>query len=233
MRTRVAGVDGCPAGWLRIERLRSGALDAQVLSTGALVADAHEFTCLAIDIPIGLPDTGARTADRRARAVLGAGRSSSVFPAPVRAVLPARSYEEACDRSFAATGQRLSRQAFNILPKIRDVDAALAADPSLVAHVHEVHPEVSFCYLAGGRPMQHSKKTMEGRRERLALLYGQFGDAFDAVRANFKRADVSSDDIADALVVLWSAERIVGGTDIALVDAPDRDALGVPMQIRA
>ena len=43
---------------------------------------------LAIDIPIGIPEAGARPADREARALLGP-RRNSVFPAPVRAAGPA------------------------------------------------------------------------------------------------------------------------------------------------
>jgi hypothetical protein len=36
--------------------------------------------------------------------------------------------------------------------------------------LREVHPEVCFWALAGGRAMEHSKKTAAERRERLAVL---------------------------------------------------------------
>lgn len=70
---------------------------------------------LAIDIPIGLTAHGPRDCDILARKLLRAPRASSVFPAPVRAVLGATTYQEATSRSEAACGQRMSQQAFGIL----------------------------------------------------------------------------------------------------------------------
>lgn len=49
-----------------------------------------------IDVPIGLPDRGARECDKAARRRLGPSRGSSVFPAPIRRILAATSYIEAC-----------------------------------------------------------------------------------------------------------------------------------------
>src|SRR5690606_31915637 len=125
-----------------------------------LVSVSQEFAVLAIDIPIGLTDDGPRPPDVAARALLGP-RASSVFPAPVRATLNANSYEDACDLSFAARGKRLSKQSFAILPKIREVDELLRTRSAteFPVPVHEVHPEVSFCYLNDGRPMVHPKRT--------------------------------------------------------------------------
>lgn len=75
---RIAGADGCRAGWLRVERLADGELEAAVLSTDQLVANALEFAVLTIDIPIGLPDAGPRAVDVHARRLLGP-RGSSVL----------------------------------------------------------------------------------------------------------------------------------------------------------
>ena len=110
----MAGVDGCPAGWLRVERLTNGTLHADILTTSALFNQADQFHTIAIDIPIGLSRAGDRLVDRRAREILGAPRSSSVFSAPPRDVLEANSYSDACERSFNACGKRMSRQAFGI-----------------------------------------------------------------------------------------------------------------------
>ena len=63
---------------------------------------------LLVDIPIGLPETGAeRACDLMARRLLGP-RKSSVFPVPVRQAVHAPTYQEACDLNATATGDRKS-----------------------------------------------------------------------------------------------------------------------------
>ena len=232
-RTRAAGVDGCPTGWLRVERLTDGALHADIMTTAELFAEVDQFNTLAIDIPIGLSRAGDRLVDRRARELLGAPRSSSVFSAPPRDVLLADSYSDACDRSFNASGKRMSRQAFGILPKIREVDQQLRSAMHLIPRVHEVHPEISFSVSAGGQPMRHSKRTREGLEERVALLHAHFGGAFAELRAKFRVSAAHSDDIADAMIALWTAERIQSGTHVALCAEAVADDLGIPMQMLA
>src|SRR5262245_48882967 len=94
----VVGVDGCPAGWVCLQ------VDLQSrITTIRIVAKLSELIhseplpqLIAIDIPIGLPLSGARACDVVARRLLGP-RRSSVFPAPVRAALRAGTYAEACN----------------------------------------------------------------------------------------------------------------------------------------
>ena len=69
------------------------------------------------------------------------------------------------------TGARFREQAFGILPKIREADDLLRSRPDLGNIVYEVHPEVSFSLLAGGQPMQHSKRKQQGNA-RAYLLVG-------------------------------------------------------------
>ncbi|MEE9155371.1 MAG: DUF429 domain-containing protein, partial [Gemmatimonadota bacterium] len=64
----IAGVDGCKKGWFRASR----STDTGELRFD-LVVDTHELVStfptpkvLALDIPIGLPERGARECDRRA-----------------------------------------------------------------------------------------------------------------------------------------------------------------------
>jgi len=40
--------------------------------------------------------------------------------------------------------------------------------------VREIHPEVSFWALAGGKPAKYNKKTLAGRNERIVLLSAIF-----------------------------------------------------------
>jgi predicted RNase H-like nuclease len=95
--TILAGVDDCSFGWLCITKdLENGTLNSMISkSTAELFAQALSPTVFAIDIPIGLTDSGPRQCDIQARRLLGARRGTSVFPAPIRPVLHVASRIEA------------------------------------------------------------------------------------------------------------------------------------------
>lgn len=232
--TVVRGVDGCRAGWVVITRdTATGALSWQVCADAAELIDARpRAQVTAIDIPIGLPDSGPRACDRAARQLLGPGRGSSVFPAPLRPMLAAASYAEACRVGFALAGKRLSVQAWNIVPKIREVDAVLRAEPRLQRRVREVHPELSFQILAR-RPLAHGKKTAAGQAERLALLRPIYGARVEQALADRRALGSAADDVLDAFAALWTAERLAANTALTLPATPVRDAHGLRMEIVA
>jgi predicted RNase H-like nuclease len=196
-----------------------------------LVAEGPIPAVIGIDIPIGLLERGARVCDREARRILGRGRASSVFPAPIRAVLQAESYLEACQIRCRIEQKKLSRQAWGIVPKVREVDALLKRRPELNGVLREVHPEVSFTLLAGSNPIQHSKKTAEGKEERMRLLAPRFGPAVEAALSQRDRRRCAEDDVLDALVVLWTAERIALGAAKTLPASPPTDACDFRMEI--
>ncbi len=223
----IAGVDGCPAGWA-VALDHGGDLRFEIVPTIADVI-ARVPGIIGIDIPIGLPESGARAADRLARQA--SGRPSSVFPTPVRGVLGLATHAEASARHRAIDGRGLTIQAFGILPRIAEVDAALRADLRLVERVIEVHPEVTFATMAGRR-LAHSKKTREGRAERLALLAPDFGDAPATAGTGILRRHLAPDDVLDAFAALWTARRIASGTSRSLPDPPPLDAAGLPMAVR-
>jgi predicted RNase H-like nuclease len=204
---RVAGVDGCRAGWV----VADDAGVVVVASFADVLALSHDV--VGVDIPIGLlSEPGPRACDVEARRLLGRPRASSVFPAPPRAALAWRSWADASG---------LSRQAFNLLAKIGEVDALMT--PSLQDRVFEVHPEVSFAVMAGA-PMAHAKRTAAGRAERLGLLPASAGSA--SVRG------AAGDDVLDAYAVLWSARRAAEGQARRL-GADEVDARGLRMEIMA
>ena len=233
--TRVAGVDGCPAGWLCVVR---------DLATGKIVSSVHEdadalfrgtmdAAVVAIDIPIGLPDSGPRVCDQEARRLLRPGRSASVFPTPMRASLAGWTYHDACALSTAACGKSLSKQTYAILPKIREVDSALRLSPELQQRVREVHPEVCFHRWNGGRPMEHPKRSFDGHRDRRLLVEEAFGPVYERVRQAHSRKAVADDDILDAFAALWTAQRITEGRAVTIPAEPPRDGEGLPMEMVA
>ena len=94
----VLGVDGCRAGWFGIVL----ADHDQILgilgpSLHELVSAASRVTAVevvAVDMPIGLPDSGSRRADVLARKFVGR-RAPSVVPTPGRGALAGETHAEA------------------------------------------------------------------------------------------------------------------------------------------
>jgi len=234
----VAGVDGCRGGWFAVlVRLGSGSVprsEARLFlcnSFSELVSLPENPAPIAVDIPIGLLDRaepGGRTCDRAARVILGRSRASSVFTPPTRTALQARAYREA----MRMNGAGMSRQAFNIMGKIREVDELM--EPNLQDRVFEAHPELALMGL-GGRPMRHKKKTPAGWREREALVAPSFGRHYidpSQVLDRFGRSRLATDDVLDAYALAITAERIHTRSAVRLPEsAPDRDAKRLRMEI--
>ena len=242
--TWLAGIDGCPAGWFRACReTESGELRFDLLCDVRALTEADPRPeVVALDMPVGLAESGPRACDTLARAHLGP-RRSSVFPAPVRAALAARSHAEASALHEAADGRRVSAQAWNLFARIRAVDDWLAVDADARQRVVEVHPELAFATWAGEavggpgaegtpRPMAHGKRTAEGRAERLALVEAWLGaGVLERARGDHRRRDLADDDILDALACLHTAHRIAEGRALSLPEPPPVDARGLPMRI--
>jgi len=226
-----AGVDGCRGGWFAV--LDDDGLRWRVLPSFAEVLAWLPAQCaVAVDIPIGLPETGSRACDVEVRRQLGA-RGSTVFPAPIRPVLDAADYRDACERCHRVDGRRMSRQAWNLVPKIREVDEELRQRPDLAGRIAEVHPELSLAELAGGVPMSRPKRDSQGRAERLGLLAEVFGSAPAEALAWRRGRACAPDDVLDAFAALWSARRLRSGQALGIPDPPETDARGLPMCIRA
>lgn len=232
---KVVGVDGCKAGWFAISVRQRDAWEADIYPDAAALWQAHSNAHqILVDIPIGLPWRGVpvRGCDLEARRLLGQGRCSSVFPAPSRAALDAKDYEEAGWLNREEVTKSLSQQCFNILPKIREVDELLRAHPSARDVVREVHPELCFWALNNHHATAHPKKKRSGFDERLRLLSRVFAPTQEIVAHalhRFKRKEVSRDDILDALVAAVTA--LQPGRQISIPSPPQRDATGLPMQI--
>ncbi len=189
---------------------------------------------MAIDIPIGLQSAGEaprRRADVLARDYLSgrnldgvAGVASRVFPAPTRPHLDAlRSGAGYHDLAGAVPGvPKLSKQCYEICPKIREIDDLCAARPA--APVYEAHPEVSFAFLAG-RTLRR-KKSAAGALQRIGLLEAQGLRFAGLAEEAGALAGAGLDDVLDACVLALTADRIFGGGAFTLPDPPERDPEG-------
>jgi predicted RNase H-like nuclease len=234
-RDALQGVDGCRGGWLVITApaalpCAAAELRWQLLESLQPALATPGLVLTAVDMPVGLAGAGPRRCDQEARRLLGP-RRSSVFPAPLRPCLAASTYAEACALSAAASGRRLSQQAYHLLPRIRQLDGLLQADRNLRQRVWEVHPELAFRQWNGGVPMAAAKKTAAGARERGRLVEAWLPGASGAIRASLRRSLVADDDILDALACLWSAARLRSGEALTL--GGDPDPTGLPMRISA
>lgn len=199
------GLDACKTGWVAVVISDDGFIDAFV-ARGIREAEERgisEFlaSLIVVDIPIGIPDSGSRSADTLARRFISP-RGSSVFPTPVRSALEAESYAAARIASVATSGKSLSAQAYAIRERILDVDAHLG---SARIRVLEGHPEVSFRAMAG-RGIEHPKKTFAGMSLRHELLAGE-GVAVP-MGAERALAGASADDVLDAAAMAWTARRV-------------------------
>jgi predicted RNase H-like nuclease len=247
----VGGLDGCRAGWVLAtasgpatngERGAVGKPEVavEVLPDLDAVVEALEsgrMRAAGIDVPIGLAAHGSRACDGEARRLLGP-RRSSVFPAPARAVLGASSYEEACAVSRRVSGRAISKQLYNILPKIRDVDRLLSQTQPQPQpppqprprsrRLFEMSPELSFTVMAGA-PMRHTKKTHAGRAERMEALRPIFGDVTPFVEPPPRGA--TRDDVLDALAGAWTARRYANGSCLRL--GGEVDETGLRMEVIA
>jgi predicted RNase H-like nuclease len=195
----VAGVDGYRKGWVAVALDPSGDVQVSTHPTFSEVLSLRAQV-IAVDIPIDPPGLGARATDAAARAFVGASRASSVFPTPPRASLEARTFAEAAEIARTVTGKGISQQAFALGRKILEVHELAEVDERVI----EMHPEVSFCELAGSQLLQ-SKHTPEGLDRRRGLL------AEAGIKLPGAVPGVPEADLLDAAVGAWTAARYSAG----------------------
>ena len=229
------GTDGCPIGWVSVTMKRGAFQRVDVFPTIEGLWQAHQKAALLlIDIPIGLITKGTqpRGCDHAARTILGP-RRSSIFPAPLRGVLRSKTYPEACAVNQKRSGKKISKQAWNIVPKIKEVDAFLRATPAAQSTMRESHPEVCFTMLNAGTPMAHPKKAPLGFLERLRLIQRYDANAETWLKEmgdTYSQKDVATDDVVDAMILAIAASG--GARKLrTLPESPALDSHGLPMEI--
>jgi len=203
-------------------------------------AREQRFPLVAVDIPVGLPGAGGRTADRDGRGWLKPNRTSCVFPAPALCIINVDDYDLAKGMSYEATGKRPTKQAHALLRKIREVRHAVSGPDnfyrsgcridSAPTWAVEVHPEVSFAKLAG-EPIPVSNHKQSGVVKRLEVLRTVFPNIEEAMTAPVAgRPRPGRDDRLDAAAAAWTARQLVKDNADCL-GAGENDATGYPMNI--
>jgi predicted RNase H-like nuclease len=233
---KYVGIDGCKAGWIAIGVDEQGTFTYEVLREQLdleTVIDTADRVF--IDIPIGLAsEQYTRECDRLLRENLGSDYSASIFDPPIRPALHAPTYAEACMQSYSVTEKKVTLQAWNITPKIRQVDQILQNETEWREKVFESHPEFLFLRLNGGEPLQQKKKTKKGLRHRLDLIAQRHKDAKDRFRElkeEYRRNEVDEDDIVDAMVLAHFAWKSREEELKTLPEQPPKDETGITMAI--
>lgn len=201
------GIDGCKAGWIAWIVSDNAVPAYKVVNTLDELVDELAGSTTLIDMPIGFSDsqTPDRLCDKAARRFLTSKRGSSVFPVPCREAVYQTDYIAACNANVEQLSKKFSKQTWGIVPKIRELDDLMNAHANL--SIRESHPEVVFAALKG-EPLAFSKRTQEGKEERLLViqqLAPQWCDVLSLAIANTKRKDVAIDDIYDAFVLMLIA----------------------------
>ncbi len=227
-RCRLAGVDGCRGGWIVAHT--TGNIANAELEIVERWKDIHaRFDVIAVDMPIGMSENGYRRCEIEARKILRP-HGSRVFRVPARGVLAFARKDWAGANAWSKRQGcgGISKQSWNILPKIAEIDDVIMVDDQ--SRIFEAHPEIAFARLNADRALV-TKHTHEGLIARRRLLrkagFVQLNRWLDEDRPRKTKAD----DILDACVLLLTAARIQEGVAQPVTTATERDGRGLRMEI--
>lgn len=220
---RVGGIDRARGRWFGVA-LEDGVVEAVALdeSLASVCEQLGECHPIAVDVPIGLTATTRRRCDVLVRELLGR-HGSRIFVMPPEPVLAeGHTHAEAARRSRELTGAKISKQAYNLFPQVREARALAERGIDLI----EAHPETSFAVWNGCRPVAASKRTWGGLVLRLDLL-GAVGVPLPPDLGD-EGASVAPDDVVDALACACTARDRALQTGRWLPPEPDPDAAPGP-----
>ena len=208
--SNIIGMDGCSAGWFTTKIADKQSLIFNIIEDlNDDYLKKSNLSHIGIDIPLYLSKTGKRRAEIEARFLLKK-RACTIFSPPTFNVLRAKNYIDACEINFKECGNRISKQSWNLFPKIKEAQKFLENNLICQVGIFEVHPELSFMAMNDMKVIEFGKKTNDGFKMRYLLLKKFFPKFnFEEVRAKFKKKDVADDDILDAVAVLWSTQKII------------------------
>jgi predicted RNase H-like nuclease len=180
-------------------------------------------------MPTGLSDSGFRRCEVEARRLLKPF-AARVFKTLPRAALR-YAQDEWAEANAWAKAQGLggiSKQIWNIRPKINEIDAVIT--PMLQRRVFEAHPELAFARLNGATPLV-SKHTREGRNARRRLLERAGFRDIDRWLNDLPAKHAKPDDLLDACALAITARHILRGEGRQVPQVVERDRLGLRMSI--
>ncbi len=191
-RTYSIGLDGCRGGWVATSINNKGEVSVDhVKELSSYLSSQPKEAVILADMMLNLDNSGEpRRFDCHTRKLLGKWHSRC-FTAPPKKALEAEDYRAACEISFSICGKKISKQCYNLFPKIREL--ALLKDNRLI----EFHPEIAFMLLNENHLIQESKKTSEGINIRMALLQ-KIIPGFSSLTEHIDSSNAKVDDLLDS-----------------------------------
>ena len=229
---KIAGIDGSKGGWVCVSGYENNYKELKFEKLKEFNdIKSKNFNLVLVDIPIGLDidlKKGGRIVDKLARKELLTNKSS-IFNAPSRLVLDAKNYEEA-NRINKSKGMGLSKQSWNLVKKIKEVDEFIKNSNKTI--VFESHPEIIFQVMKKDK-VSTKKKNDEGIIERRNLLEKNgFNKVFLEKNLLAKDSFYKKDDFIDACSLFWSANRVITKTEVKIPNDIFLDSEGIIMQIK-
>ncbi len=234
---RIAGIDGYTGGWIAVVIDDGNFATAQVFSNKDLetLIELNRIAYAIVDIPIGLTsDSEPRNTEAAMRKFLKK-RHVCVFNTPCRQALDTideNDYWLASDVNRKILGVKLTKQTFYIMEKIREADVIvqkLGQDK-----IREGHPEVSFKVLANDKVLNlENKKTNEGKKQRIDFLEGAGFDCANLKQHLPNHHPAKLDDLLDAAVLAWSANRWKNNEHESFPSTPKKDSKNLEMVVYA
>ena len=136
----VIGIDGCKAGWISSKMEEDHSLSFHIIEN---LEDDYlkqsNLSYIGIDIPLELALTGKRLAEIEARSLLKK-RACTIFSPPTLNALRAKDYIDACEINFKECGKRISKQSWNLFPKIKEAQKFSKNNLISKLSVFESHP---------------------------------------------------------------------------------------------
>ena len=224
------GADGCRGGWIAAV-IRDGALSLGRYSGLKELTEEIPFDSCLIDMVIGLQGSAEQIRpDSAARKILK-GRASTVFPAPCRKAVYGKTKEERQEANVQVLHKKFISQTDAIIPKMREVDEFLQANPSYKNVIQESHPEVCFARLKGSVLMT-SKHDPEGIRERAAVIRNYFPDVTEEwIRSRSAAMKCGEDDVVDSICLAIVANLMLQKKTETIPPEPETDDTGLLMQM--
>ena len=225
---RIAGVDGCRRGWVVVEATLNLKATAWRIAPNwnAIDADAE---VVAVDMPIGISETGFRKCEVEARRLLSPCGSRVFKTLPRGALRFDQSDWRGANQWSKEQGLGgISRQTWNIRPRILDIEATISG--AAQERIFEAHPELAFARLNNGVPLA-SKHVPAGLRLRTEMLRDAGFHDINAWLKDLRGTGAKPDDLLDACALVLTARHIACGSAVHLPCHPEHDARGLRMSI--
>ncbi len=224
------GIDGCRGGWIA-SVITDGVLDIYKFSELEELTEKISFDACLIDMVIGLQgNAGHIRPDGIARKILK-GRASTVFPVPCRQAVYGATKEERLAANVRVLNKKFTSQTDAIIPKMREVDEFLQANPRFKNVIRESHPEVCFARL-NGSVLMTSKHDSEGIRERISVIREYLpGVTEEQIQSVCRKMRCNADDVTDSICLAVTAELMLQEKAEPIPAEPMADDTGLLMQM--